>query len=81
MTHETRRTVRSIFTVLHLITQLLLLWYAFAVLGTSEIDAVDVPLTVIRDVLLAICGSLGSFAVYYTLLQMFSGRNQPGARQ
>ncbi len=77
MSHTARRNIRLLLTVIHLILQILMSYYVFSVLGDRFLVDENRHLQIIFDALKTFVAMFGLFAIYYSLMQLLSRRNQP----
>lgn len=77
MKHDTRRSLRILITLLHLIIQLILLWLFFDMLGTKEITTDAERLEGIYRALTQLGLMIGAFASYFSIMKLLSRRNLP----
>jgi len=80
MTHTQRRNVRLALILIHAVVQLLMAWYVFHMLGGQYLENPGLHNEILIKVLIRLTAMFGVFAAYYSLMQLFSRRNQPSRR-
>ena len=78
MSHETRRGVRVAGGILNIIIQLLMLWIIIRSLDARSVESPDQVLITIKSMLTQISIMMGTFFVYFALINLVTRRNISG---
>ncbi|MDP8238201.1 MAG: hypothetical protein P9X24_03840 [Candidatus Hatepunaea meridiana] len=75
MNHESRRGLRLILTVLHLLVQIIMIWLIVSSLNSEEARAPDELLQTMMSMIAYLSVMFGSFFIYYTVIKLITKRN------
>ena len=71
MTRETRRGVRIVITLMHIVIQVLMLWIIVRRFGIVKGD----PMVAIQGILSHTAIMFGAFFLYYSIMKLITRRN------
>lgn len=77
MKRETRRGLRVVISVLNMVIQLLMLWIIVRNLDAFKGRTPEEVLLTIQSILTHISIMMGSFFIYYTVINLMTRRNIP----
>jgi hypothetical protein len=72
MDHQTRRGLRVIVNLIHIVVQFILMWLIAGMLGDVPVQNTLEYQTAVRDILVHLSFMFGAFAVYYTLIKLLT---------
>ena len=75
MNHESRRGLRLILTVLHLLVQIIMIWLIVSSLNSEEARAPYELLQTMMSMIAYLSVMFGSFFIYYTVIKLITKRN------
>ncbi len=71
MSHETRRGIRIVLTLMHIVVQVLMLWIIVRRFGVASGD----PMAAIQGILSHSAIMFGAFFMYYSIMKLITRRN------
>lgn len=77
MKHQTRRSLRIVLTLIHVIAQLLLMGYIYLKLGTIQLSDRGTEIQMLIKIMIHIGLIIGVFTIYYSIMKLLSRRNIP----